>query len=182
VGYLLNFESVTVLNKLTKIVGLISDTHIPTRASKISPLVFDIFKDVDYILHAGDLVQLDVIDQFEQLAPVYAVHGNMDGIGVREQLPWMNKLKIYDWKLGVTHDPGIFYGRGRMREMAEENKVNIFVYGHTHHPSIRWDTDILFINPGSPTNPLPPFVTKPTVARLELTRENVQPRIISLTK
>ena len=44
-------------------IGLISDTHIPTRAKKIPLAVFDIFKNATYIVHSGDLVQLEVIDK-----------------------------------------------------------------------------------------------------------------------
>ena len=67
-----NFEA-------SKIIGLISDTHIPKRAMCIPQRVFEIFKNVDFIIHAGDLVELTVIDELEQIAPVLAVHGNMDG-------------------------------------------------------------------------------------------------------
>ncbi len=68
--------------KVSKTVGLISDTHVPKLAHTIPPRVFQIFEKVDYIIHAGDLVELAVIDELEQLAPVLAVHGNMDGVGI----------------------------------------------------------------------------------------------------
>jgi putative phosphoesterase len=62
-----------------KIVGLISDTHVPVRAKEIPKEVFKVFENVDYIVHAGDLVELSVIDELEQIAPVLVVYGNMDG-------------------------------------------------------------------------------------------------------
>ncbi len=65
--------------KPAKIVGLISDTHVPVRARAIPKKVFAVFQNADFIVHAGDLVELAVIDELEQLAPVLAVHGNMDG-------------------------------------------------------------------------------------------------------
>lgn len=163
-----------------KRVGLISDTHIPTRAKEIPLKVCDLLKNVDFIIHAGDLVELKVIDKLEQLAPVLAVHGNMDRTDVREVLPEMNELKLLDWRIGVTHDPGALFSRTKMREIAEENSFDVLVYGHTHRPSINWEDKRLYINPGSPTNPLPPFVIKPAIAILELTREKVEPHIISL--
>jgi len=163
-----------------KRVGLISDTHIPTRAKEIPLKVFDLFKNVDFIIHAGDLVQLKVIDELEQLAPVLAVHGNMDRTDIREVLSEMNELKLLDWKIGVTHDPGALFGRTKMREIAKQNNFDVLVYGHTHRPSMNWEDKRLYINPGSPTNPLPPFLTKPAIAMLKLTREKVEPDIISL--
>ena len=51
-----------------KTVGLISDTHVPKRAKCIPQRVFEIFKKVDYIIHAGDLVELSVIDELERIA------------------------------------------------------------------------------------------------------------------
>jgi putative phosphoesterase len=60
------------------LIGVISDTHIPERANTIPEIVFEIFKEVDLILHAGDLVSLEVRDQLEKIAPTICVQGNMD--------------------------------------------------------------------------------------------------------
>ncbi|MEM3770302.1 MAG: metallophosphoesterase [Candidatus Bathyarchaeia archaeon] len=165
---------------LTKIVGLISDTHVPARAREVPKKVFEIFEKVDYIVHAGDLVDLSVIDRLEQLAPVLAVYGNMDGPEIRGKLPKMNSVKVFEWKIGVMHDPGTLFGMGKMREITKQNGFNVLVYGHTHHLSIKWEGEILYINPGSPTNPLPPFVAKPTVALLRITKEKIYPEIVTL--
>jgi putative phosphoesterase len=166
--------------KPAKTVGLISDTHVPIRARSIPKSVFYIFENVDYIIHAGDLVQLAVIDELEQLAPVLAVHGNMDGPEVSGALPKLNQLKISDWKIGVMHDPSTGYGMGKMREIAKQHDFNVFVYGHTHSPSIKWDAKTLYVNPGSPTNPEPPFLAKPTVAILKITSEAITPEIVKV--
>jgi putative phosphoesterase len=165
---------------VTKTVGLISDTHIPVRARVIPKAVFEIFENVDYIIHAGDLVELAVIDELEQLAPVLAVYGNMDGPEVSGALPKLNSLKIFDWKIGVMHDPGSLFGIGKMREIARKNEFNVFVYGHSHSPSMKWEGKTLFINPGSPTNPIPSFITKPSVALLRVTKENITPETIQV--
>ncbi len=164
--------------KAAKTVGLISDTHVPVRARCIPKGVFRIFENVDYIIHAGDLVQLAVIDELEQLAPVLAVHGNMDGPEVSGALPKLNQLKISNWKIGVMHDPGTGYGMGKMREIARQHGFNVFVYGHTHNSHIKWEAKTLYINPGSPTNPEPPFLAKPSVALLKITSESIAPEII----
>ena len=59
----------------------------PKRAMCIPKRVFEIFENVDYIIHAGDLVELAVVDELEQIAPVLAVHGNMDGLEVAKLFP-----------------------------------------------------------------------------------------------
>ena len=164
----------------TKTVGIISDTHVPVRAREIPKKVFTVFDKVDYIIHAGDLVDLSVIDELEQVAPVLAVYGNMDGPEIRGKLPKLNSVRIFDWKIGVTHDPGTLFGRGKMREIAAKNSFNVLVHGHSHSSGIKWEGNTLFINPGSPTNPIPPFINKPTVALLRITRENIVPDIIQI--
>jgi hypothetical protein len=164
----------------TKIVGLISDTHIPVRARNIPKKVFEVFEGVDFIVHAGDLVELSVIDELEQLAPVLAVYGNMDGSEIRGKLPKLNSAKVLDWKVGVTHDPGALFGMKKMRGVAKQNSFNVLVYGHTHNSRIKWEENTLFINPGSPTNPLPPFIAKPSLALLRITKEKIIPQIIQI--
>ncbi|MEM3626402.1 MAG: metallophosphoesterase [Candidatus Bathyarchaeia archaeon] len=164
----------------TKVVGLISDTHIPVRAKSIPKQVLEIFEKVDFIVHAGDLVQLSVIDELEQFAPVLAVYGNMDGPEIRGKLPRLNSFRVFEWRIGVMHDPGALFGFGKMREIAKQRNFDVLAYGHTHSPNIKWDGKILFINPGSPTNPLPPFITKPTIALLRVTKDRIMPEIIQI--
>jgi len=163
----------------TKAIGLISDTHVPKRALNIPSRVLEVFQNVDFIIHAGDLVELSVIDDLEQLAPVLAVHGNMDSVEVNSALPVLNSLKIFDWKIGVMHDPEALNGSGKMVEIAKQNAFNVFVYGHTHNPRINWEGGILYVNPGSPTDPAS-FLNKPSVGLLRITKNAITPQIINL--
>jgi hypothetical protein len=163
--------------KPAKIVGLISDTHVPVRARAIPKKVFAVFQNADFIVHAGDLVELAVIDELEQLAPVLAVHGNMDGPEVSGALPKLNSLRVVDWKIGVMHDPNTLFGMGKMREIAKQNGFNVFVFGHTHNSSIKWEGKTLYINPGSATNPAS-FISRPSVALLKVTRDAITPEIV----
>ncbi len=165
--------------KPSKTVGIIADTHVPSRAKCIPKDVFRIFEKVDYIIHAGDLVELAVIDELEQLAPVLAVQGNMDTPQVSGALPKMNSLKVLDWKIGVMHDPNTMFGMGKMREIAKQNGFNVFVYGHTHNSHIKWEANTLYVNPGSPTNPAS-FIVKPSVGLLRITRNGISPEIVHL--
>ena len=163
----------------TKTIGLISDTHVPKKALNVPRRVFEVFQNVDFIIHAGDLVELSVVDELEQVAPVLAVHGNLDSIEVNDALPVLNSLKVFGWKIGVMHDPEVSNGSDKMVRIAEENGFNVFVYGHTHSPRIKWESGILYINPGSPTDPAS-FLIKPSVALLQITQKAITPQIISL--
>ena len=109
-----------------------------------------------------------------------AVHGNMDTPQVSGALPKMNSLKVLDWKIGVMHDPNTMFGMGKMREIAKLNGFNVFVYGHTHNSHIKWEANTLYVNPGSPTNPIPPFLVKPSVALLRITKEKMVPEIVQI--
>jgi putative phosphoesterase len=168
-------------SRTVKTIGLISDTHIPSRAKSLPHAVFRVFANVDYIIHAGDIVELSVIDELEKIAPVLAVHGNMDGPQIQSVFPKVNSLKVADWKIGVTHDPGGFQGLCKMRELANQNGFDVVVFGHTHMSKVRWEGQTLFINPGSPTNPEPPFLCKPTVGILKLTTNSIIPEILEVS-
>ena len=163
--------------KITKTVGLISDTHVPKRAMCIPKKVFEIFEKVDYIIHAGDLVELAVVDDLEQIAPVLAVHGNMDSLEVANAIPSHNSLKVFDWKIGVTHDQNILFGLNKPNETAKEKEFDVIVYGHTHVADVKWAGKVLYINPGSPTDPSSVLV-KPSVGLLKITKEAIMPQIV----
>ncbi len=90
-------------------------------------------------------------------------------------LPKLNSLKIFDWKIGVMHDPDSLYGPGKIEEIAKDNGFNVFVYGHTHISKIKWEEKTLYINPGSPTDPAS-FLNKPSVGLLKITKEAITPK------
>ena len=156
-----------------KWIGIISDTHFPTRAKEIPEKVFRVFKGVDLIVHAGDLVVLDVIKELEKIAPVVAVQGNMDWVEVKEKLPEITSFEVQGKRIGVTHDAGIF-GMEKMEKIAKENGFDILIFGHTHRQFLREKNGILYVNPGSPTNPIPPFMIKPSVALMKISKEKVE--------
>ncbi len=163
-----------------KVIGVISDTHIPTRAKAIPMKVFEAFREVSSIIHAGDLVQLEVLEDLERIAPVIAVHGNMDPQEVVERLPRMNSIEVYDWKIGVMHDPGALFGMGKMVRLARRHGFDVLVFGHTHRPLLKERAKTVFLNPGSPTNPLPPFLTKPSIGLLKIRKDAIEPQIIEI--
>jgi len=162
-----------------QLVGLVSDTHMPSGAATLPQMVLEIFNEASLIIHAGDLVDLDVVKGLEEIAPVLAVHGNADPEGVRGLFPELNSTRIFNWKIGVVHDVGIFWGKAKMRRIAEENGFDVLVFGHRHRPFLEAGP-IIFINPGSPTIPLPPYFVKPSVGVLEVARNRIESSIVEL--
>ncbi len=92
----------------------------------------------------------------------------------------MDSVRIYDWNIGVIHDAGNLWRTRKMKRIAKQNSFNVLVFGHTHRPTFNRESSVLFINPGSPTNPLPPFLVKPTIALLRITKEKIEPKIIEI--
>jgi uncharacterized protein len=135
-------------------IGVISDTHIPTRARALPPVIFEHFQGVDRILHAGDLVDERVLDDLAALAPVEAVAGNNDPLSVIQRFGWKRIVAIGSWKIGLTHGhigkavstPDCAY------EMFANDQVDIIIFGHSHKPHREVRNGILLFNPGSPTD------------------------------
>jgi len=65
------------------LIGLISDTHIPDAAMALPPQVWEAFRGVDLILHAGDIFEVPVLDQLGGISPVLAAQGDSDYAEVR---------------------------------------------------------------------------------------------------
>ena len=53
-----------------KRIGLMSDTH-----GFIDPKIYDYFKNVDEIWHAGDVGDVSVIDELRKFKPLVGVYG-----------------------------------------------------------------------------------------------------------
>ena len=159
------------------LLGLISDTHIPERANILPQNVYDAFKEVDLILHSGDITEQIVLDKLSEIAPVKAVQGNMDRFSGLD-LPQNIVLEIEDKKVGVIH--GQVYPRGDTQQLyytAKELDVDILVSGHSHQPQIEQIKDVLLLNPGSPTVP---GLADRTVMLLEITSEEVNVDLIKV--
>ncbi|MFB6217441.1 MAG: metallophosphoesterase, partial [Candidatus Aenigmatarchaeota archaeon] len=120
-----NMETVKTLEGDVTI-GVLSDTHIPTRASGIPEKLLQDFRqrDVDVIIHAGDLVSSEVKEQLEKIAPVVAVCGNMDPEELCEQLPEKAVVKVDGKRIGVVHNT-VNPLSDRMRLLAEENELDV---------------------------------------------------------
>ena len=132
-------------------VGVISDTHVPAIVKALPSFIFDIFKDVELILHAGDLVERSVLEELNAIAPVEAVAGNMDTIEIRQTLPVKKIIEIGRFRVGLIHGQGNL--EGQMERIRKEfDAVDLIVFGHSHTPYWGKTGDMLFLNPGSPTD------------------------------
>ncbi len=150
-----------------KILGLISDTHIPTRGKDLPSLVLKTFEKANMIIHAGDFEELSVADNLQELAPLVAVHGNMCYRAARQRFPELEIIEVESLRIGITHGSGGSSGYlERVAAKFKDEKVDIVVCGHTHQPSAEMHQDRLFINPGSPIDKV--FARRNTIAILRI--------------
>lgn len=135
-------------------IGVISDTHIPSRGKVIPEIVLKAFKGVDMIIHAGDLLKDYVIYELEEIAPVHAVAGNNDDFFIQDMLGKKRILEVGAVRIGITH--GHFrYGGNALKNainIFKNDAVNCVVFGHSHTPFNEIIDGVLFFNPGSPTD------------------------------
>jgi uncharacterized protein len=156
-------------------VGVISDTHLSGYDEGLKKIVDEYFCNVDLVLHAGDLVDLSVLDIFAG-KEIKAVCGNMDYASVKEKLPDQLVFEINDFTFALIHGWGAPWGIEE-KILARTGHVDCIVYGHTHKPVCYRKAGVLFFNPGSPTDKR--FATQRTIGILEIDKE-VQGRIINL--
>lgn len=162
---------------MTVKIGVLSDTHIPVAAADLPKEVCDGMADVDMIVHAGDLVEMSVLDMLSKIATVRAVRGNMDSAKVRSKLPDKDIVEIGGISIGLMHGWGAPSG---LIELAsrEFKDVDVIVFGHSHTPLIEKKNGILFFNPGSPTDKV--FAPYNSYGILEVENKIITPRIIKI--
>ncbi len=132
-------------------VAVLADTHLrPGSARRLPEDVWALLADVDVILHAGDVLTADLLDELNRFAPVHAVLGNNDHslVGV---LPETLELPLGGVQVGMIHDSGASKGRAA-RMHRRFPTCDVVVFGHSHLPVDEPGSgQQRLFNPGSPT-------------------------------
>ncbi|MBN1552701.1 metallophosphoesterase [bacterium] len=160
--------------------GVLSDTHIPERASQLPEMIHAIFQGCEKVFHAGDITHPRVIETLQAWGhDVIAVRGNMDYETATANYPEQRIIRINDTVVAMIHGWGSPLNlQTRIFERFEEAKPNVIIFGHTHQAKVEVWKDILWINPGSPTDRIiAPFRS---VAILEIDGENRNAMIVRL--
>jgi putative phosphoesterase len=132
-------------------IAIISDTHMPRGDRRMSASCLERCRDADVILHAGDLVDVPVLELLRGLGPpLHAIHGNVDTVAVRALLPARVEVELEGVRIGMIHAPGPAAGRlSRLRTAFP--RCQAVVFGHTHMPEHAEQDGFQIFNPGSPT-------------------------------
>ncbi len=160
-------------------IGVLSDTHIPSRAYYLPSSLFSIFANAALILHAGDIVEENVLLELSALAPVEAVAGNMDSLELRHKLGTAKIINFGRVSVGLFHG---FGSRGATIKKAvdafRDQQVDGVIFGHVHEPFIEKKDGLLLVNPGSVTDPR--RGSKPSCALLHLEKGTLEGEIVEL--
>lgn len=135
-------------------IGVVSDTHVPGRARCLPQALLERLEGMDLILHAGDLVDENVLVDLQVLAPVVAVAGNMDPPHLHERLGRRKLLQLGSLQIGLIHGDGMSRAtRQRAEEAFKDFQPQAIVFGHSHQPLCAYTEEMLLFNPGSPVDP-----------------------------
>jgi uncharacterized protein len=135
------------------LIAVISDTHMPRGARRLPVACVERIAAADLLLHAGDLMTVEVLRELEAIGPpVAAVHGNMDTAELRRFLPAERVVEANGARIAMVHDAGPRRGRlDRMRRRFGD-RADAVIFGHSHLPlHARAEDGFQIFNPGSPT-------------------------------
>jgi len=142
--------------------GLMSDTHMPSRWPQLHDTLPHIFADVDMILHAGDVGDLWVLDELSRIAPVVAVHGNDEPPDTPHMLPEKQIVTVAEQRILLWHShyadrvDEMESRRGeamlpKLERIARHGKrvgAKLVHFGHWHIPLVCEIEGVTLVNAG----------------------------------
>ncbi|MEA4910167.1 MAG: YfcE family phosphodiesterase [Anaerolineaceae bacterium] len=155
-------------------IGVVSDTHIPDRIKGLHPALLPALRarQVDLILHAGDISTPRVLAELEQVAPVLAVRGNRD-FAFWGKLPLVQTVEVGSVQIAMMHGHGNWknYLWDKWQYVREGYRLEryhplllgtvpdarVIIFGHTHRPVMTWQAGRMLFNPGSASKILRAF-------------------------
>jgi len=149
-------------------VGILSDNH-----GDWPPHIAESLAGVDAIIHAGDIGPYKLVLDMEAIAPTTAVLGNTDGdMPINESAD----QTFVGQKFLVHHIVDLPFPSQLVRETIADEQPNVVVFGHTHMPFCETLGGILFLNPGSVTQPRGDY--RPSMVCLTIDHGKITPKFI----
>ena len=148
-------------------IGVISDTHGLLRPEAIAAL-----RNVDHILHTGDVGDPAILDHLRRIAPLTAIRGNIDRSGPCSRLPATEFVELAGQNLYMLHSVHDL----DLDPLAAG--ISVVISGHSHKPLMEWEKGVLYFNPGS-AGPRR-FSLPISLGFIEITDKGIQPIITPL--
>lgn len=158
---------------------VVSDTHIPERASRLPRKFVERIKADDIILHAGDFTELEAYRNLESLATLYAVCGNMDHPEIRKFLPAKRLLELFRFRIGLIHGSGSPFGLAERIHKEFEGDLDVIVFGHSHSPYNLMQGNTLLFNPGSLAGNFPSW--KKSYGILQIDEKKIRGEVVYIS-
>ena len=149
------------------LIGIISDTHGLLRPEALAAL-----RATNLIIHAGDIGSPSILEKLREIAPLFAVRGNVDRQAWADKLPESQTVQVGAHRFHVVH---------AISELViDPVKAGIaaVIFGHSHEPSIERRAGVLYLNPGS-AGPRR-FKLPICIARVQVSDMRLAPSIVSL--
>jgi hypothetical protein len=156
---------------------VISDTHSMELPDKVK----NEFTKVDLVIHAGDVCSLEYFRELPKGVEIRGVKGNVDEPEMAREWPAKTFFNLEKVRVGL------FHGRGpsrRVKDFVEEefardmDKVDVIIFGHSHHPCNERSQGVLFFNPGSPTDTV--FAPYLSYGILDIKGDTLKARIVKI--
>jgi putative phosphoesterase len=134
--------------KVTRI-GVISDTH-HHHLEELPPALKEMLASVDLILHMGDFVCMELLEELRRKNNFHGIAGNHDPHSIKAILPRTDLIEVNGKRLGLLHGYWFpFFCEHRSLARFAREKVDAIIYGHTHVIRNEVSHNILFFNPGT---------------------------------
>ena len=158
---------------------VLSDSHYKLGDSTF---VIDYLRknNFDYIVHAGDIGDINFYNEIMDLASTYCVAGNCDNSYNQQYFGTRQALSLGQIKIGLIHG---HQGKGdtpveRLQNIFRYDNVDVVVFGHTHEPFNEVVDSVLYFNPGSCSAK----AEKPSIGILNADGKNITGKIVYLEK
>jgi len=133
-------------------VGILSDSH-----GYLDPRIKDTVNQCDYIVHAGDIFNADILEQLNPDKQLIAVAGNNDlpalwnasEADVVKALPQNDTLELPGGLLVVEHGHRLGNKPNHDDFRCDHAEARLVVYGHTHLRVIDKKEEPWVVNPGA---------------------------------
>ena len=95
------------------------------------------------ILHAGDIGELEVLEELSKIAPVLAIRGNNDRDSWADEIPETRVVGVDGVSIYMLHD---------LKSLDIDPAAaghRVVIAGHSHKPEMEERDGVLYLNPGS---------------------------------
>ncbi|MCL7385826.1 MAG: metallophosphoesterase [Thaumarchaeota archaeon] len=161
---------------MIKVVAL-SDSHVSSLNSLPSKIL-DELASADWVVHAGDFTEANLVNELKTYGNFKGVRGNMDSPEVKALLPETELLEVRGFVIGICH-PAEGGPPLRIEERVRRkfDKVDVIIYGHTHKPKNEVRDNVLYLNPGSSTGAWPAAYASYGILEIE---DTIKARIVRI--